>query len=211
MRIRRNREVYPTRKGRWTYRREGYTHGEGGEEILEDVRAGVLSTGRIVIPDVGDLSPAQSGGGDTFATEIAAEKAKAEAAATAAAKAADTSVRIPEVGQIYISEIMFAGGSTLPQWIEISNGSRTEQVNLSGWTLTVENATADADCRCQSRVHDSRGNPNRSEFYPVNGALSPNRDVTTLTVDGRRSVVNLWTDQQVELILLDISSVVIRY
>ena len=40
---------------------------------------------------------------------------------------------------------MFAGGGFLPQWIEISNGSRTEQVNLSGWTLTVENATADAD------------------------------------------------------------------
>ena len=40
---------------------------------------------------------------------------------------------------------MFAGGGTLPQWIEISNGSRTEQVNLSRWTLTVENATADAD------------------------------------------------------------------
>ena len=121
-----------------------------GEEILEDVRAGVEVSvpADIVIPDVGDLSPAQSGGGDTTeaaATEIAAEKAKAEAAATAAAKAADTSVRIPEVGQIYISEIMFAGGSTLPQWIEISNGSRTEEVNLSGWTLTVENATADAD------------------------------------------------------------------
>ena len=40
---------------------------------------------------------------------------------------------------------MFAGGGFLPQWIEISNGSRTEQVNLSGWTLKVENATADAD------------------------------------------------------------------
>lgn len=48
-------------------------------------------------------------------------------------------------GQIYISEIMFAGGGFLPQWIEISKGSRTEQVNLNGWTLTIENATADAD------------------------------------------------------------------
>ena len=70
----------------------------------------------------------------------------AEAAAdAAAAKAADTSVSMPAVGQIYISEVMFAGGGTLPQWIEISNGSRTEQVNLSGWTLTVNNAAADAD------------------------------------------------------------------
>ena len=48
-------------------------------------------------------------------------------------------------GQIYISEIMFAGGGRLPQWIEIANGSKSEEVNLSGWTLTVENATADAD------------------------------------------------------------------
>ena len=48
-------------------------------------------------------------------------------------------------GSIYISEIMFAGGGVLPQWIEISNGSRTEEVNLSGWTITVDNAAADAD------------------------------------------------------------------
>ena len=40
---------------------------------------------------------------------------------------------------------MFAGGGILPQWIEISNGSRSEEINLSGWTLTVDNAAADAD------------------------------------------------------------------
>ena len=57
--------------------------------------------------------------------DAAAAKAKADAAK------ADTSVSMPAVGQIYISEIMVAGGGTLPQWIEISNGSRTEQVNLS--------------------------------------------------------------------------------
>lgn len=57
----------------------------------------------------------------------------------------DTSVSIPEEGRVYISEIMFAGGGFLPQWIEITNGSRTEQVNLSDWTLTIENATTDAN------------------------------------------------------------------
>ena len=164
-----------------------------GEEILEDVRAGVEVSvpADIVIPDVGDLSPAQSGGGDTTeaaATEIAAEKAKAEAAATAAAKAADTSVRIPEVGQIYISEIMFAGGSTLPQWIEISNGSRTEEVNLSGWTLTVENATADADVSLSVPKPCSRFRREPESIRVVSTIprqpclLSPNRDVTTLPV-----------------------------
>ena len=70
------------------------------------------------------------------ATETTDEKAKVDT---------DTSVSIPQNGRIYISEIMFAGGGFLPQWIEISNGSRTDQVNLSGWTLTVENAIPDAD------------------------------------------------------------------
>ena len=79
------------------------------------------------------------------AETVAGEKVKAEAATVAVKKAADTSVMIPEDGQIYISEIMFADDGTLPQWIEIANGSKSEEVNLSGWTLTVENATADAD------------------------------------------------------------------
>ena len=79
------------------------------------------------------------------AAMAAAAKAKADAAAATAAKAADTSVSMPMVGKIYISEIMFAGGGTLPQWIEISNGSRSEEVDLSGWTLTVDNAAADTD------------------------------------------------------------------
>ena len=79
------------------------------------------------------------------AAAAAAAKAKADAAAAVAATAADTSVSMPVAGQVYISEVMFAGGGTLPQWIEIANGSRSEQVNLSGWTLKVENATAEAD------------------------------------------------------------------
>ena len=117
-------------------------------EGMKGVPAGIeVSVSRdIVIPGADNVKPAQNGGGDNteaVATETTAEKAKADTAA--AAKATDTSVMIPEEGQIYISEIMFAGGGFLPQWIEISNGSRTEQVNLSGWTLRVENATADAD------------------------------------------------------------------
>ena len=85
---------------------------------------------------------------DTAKAAADAEKAKADAAAAAAAAAAAKTAStgtIPSDGQIYISEIMFAGGGTLPQWIEISNGSRTEEVNLSGWTLSVVNSAADAD------------------------------------------------------------------
>ena len=80
----------------------------------------------------------------TPADTAAEAKAKADAAAAALKKTASTGT-MPEDGQIYISEIMFAGGGILPQWIEISNGSRTEEINLSGWTLTVDNAAADAD------------------------------------------------------------------
>ena len=81
----------------------------------------------------------------TTPADTAAEaKAKADAAAAALKKTESTGT-MPEDGQIYISEIMFAGGGILPQWIEISNGSRTEEINLSGWTLTVDNAAADAD------------------------------------------------------------------
>ena len=59
---------------------------------------------------------------DTPADTVAEAKAKADAAAAAVKKTESTGT-MPEDGQIYISEIMFAGGGTLPQWIEIANGS----------------------------------------------------------------------------------------
>ena len=83
------------------------------------------------------------------AETVAAEKVKAEAATVAVEKAADTSVMIPEDGQIYISEIMFAGGGTLPQWIEIANGSRTE-AGESEW-LDPQSRECDCRCRCECR------------------------------------------------------------
>ena len=185
-----------------------------GKEVLKDVIVGIeVSVPKdIVIPGVGDSSPAQNGGGDNTeaaATETAAEKAKAEAAA-AAAKAADTSVRIPEVGQIYISEIMFAGGGTLPQWIEISNGSRSEQVNLGGWTLTVENATTDADVSVGAKAvftipEGTRIDPSRQHDTPSTVLVVTEQGRNNLggvKADGQ--VVNLWTDQQLELFRLDI-------
>ena len=92
---------------------------------------------------------------DTPADTEAEAKAKADAAAAALKKTASTGT-MPEDGQIYISEIMFAGGGILPQWIEISNGSRTEEINLSGWTLTVDNAAADADVSIGASRRSSR-------------------------------------------------------
>ena len=144
------------------------------------------------------------------AETVAAEKVKAEAATVAVKKAVDTSVRIPEDGEIYISEIMFAGGGTLPQWIEIANGSKSEAVNLSGWTLTVENATADADVSVGAKAvftipEGTRIDPSGQHDTPSTDLVVTEQGRNNLTgamADGQ--VINLWTDQQLELFRLDI-------
>ena len=142
------------------------------------------------------------------AAAAAAAKAKADAAAATAAKAADTSVSVPKVGQIYISEVMFAGGGTLPQWIEISNGSRSEQVNLSDWTLTVENATADADVSVGAKAVFTI--PEGTKIDPSGQNDTPSTILVVTeqgrnNVDGSGQILNLWTAQQTELILLGVT------
>ena len=189
----------------------------GREQLRLAVATPTMSLGTGVmlsLPPDDDVKITEKQKADATAADaaetVAAEKVKAEAATVAVEKAADTSVMIPEDGQIYISEIMFAGGGTLPQWIEIANGSKSEEVNLSGWTLTVENATADADVSVGARAkftipEGTRIDPSGQNDTPSTISLSPNRDVTTLTgamADGQ--VVNLWTDQQLELFRLDI-------
>ena len=88
-------------------------------------------------------------GSDEFDTpdEVKAEEDEQKAKDKAAADKLANTGTYPKQGQgrVYISEIMFAGGGTLPQWIEISNGDRSTDFNLSGWTLTIVNAAADAD------------------------------------------------------------------
>ena len=141
----------------------------------------------------------------------AEERRRLEAAA---AKAADPSVRIPGDGQIYISEIMFAGGGNLPQWIEISNGSRTEQVNLSGWTLRVENATADADVSVGAEAVFTI--PEGTRIDPSGQHVTPSTVLVVTEVGrnnldagpggkGRDQVLNLWADQRDELIRLNVT------
>ena len=142
------------------------------------------------------------------AAAAAAAKAKADAAAATAAKAADTSVSVPKVGTIYISEVMFAGGGTLPQWIEISNGSRSEQVNLSDWTLTVENATADADVSVGAKAVFTI--PEGTKIDPSGQSDTPSTILVVTeqgrnNVDGSGQILNLWTAQQTELILLGVT------
>ena len=129
-----------------------------------------------------------------------------------AAAEVDTSVSIPMEGQIYISEIMVAGGGILPQWIEITNGSRTEQVNLGGWTLTVENTAVDADVSVGSKItftipEGTRIDPSGQNDTPSTVLVVTEQGRTNLDgwmADGQ--VVNLWVDQRIELLLLDVSS-----
>ena len=189
----------------------------GREQLRLAVATTTMSLGTGVIlslPHDDDVKITENQKADATAADaaetVAAEKVKAEAATVAVEKAVDTSVRIPEVGQIYISEIMFAGGGTLPQWIEISNGSRTEQVNLSGWTLKFENATADADVSVGTKAvftipEGTRIDPSGQNDTPSTILVVTEQGRNNLTgamADGQ--VVNLWTDQQLELFRLDI-------
>ena len=189
----------------------------GREQLRLAVATPTMSLGTGVmlsLPHDDDVKITEKQKADATAADaaetVAAEKVKAEAATVAVKKAVDTSVRIPEDGEIYISEIMFAGGGTLPQWIEIANGSKSEAVNLSGWTLTVENATADADVSVGAKAvftipEGTRIDPSGQHDTPSTILVVTEQGRNNLTgamADGQ--VINLWTDQQLELFRLDI-------
>ena len=140
------------------------------------------------------------------ASDAAALKAIADAAA-AAQKTIDSTGTIPQLGSIYISEVMFAGGGVLPQWIEISNGSRSEEINLSGWTITVDNAAADADVDVGATATFTI--PDGTKIDPSGQSDTPST-ILVVTEKGRNNltgadasgqVVNLAEDNEVELIL----------
>ena len=188
-------------------------HKPNGREQLR------LAVGSIAIPlETGmPLFLPNSEVAQTVVTETGTEaKATADVAVTPVATAVtilpDTSVSIPMEGQIYISEIMFAGGGTLPQWIEISNGSRTEEVNLSGWTLTVENTAVDADVSVGSKAtftipEGMKLNPSGQNDTPSTVLVVTEQGRTNLDAAGRGAsqIFNLWTEQQVVLFLLDVT------
>ena len=140
--------------------------------------------------------------------EAAKKKAAADAAAAAAEKERTTGTYpMQGDGRVYISEIMFAGGGTLPQWIEIANGDRTKEFNLSGWTLTVDNAAADADVDVSSATFTI---PDGTKISPSAQHDTPST-ILVVTEKGRNSldttgamasgqVINLAMDNEVELI-----------
>ena len=143
---------------------------------------------------------------DTPADTAAEAKAKADAAAAAAKKTASTGT-IPTEGQIYISEIMVAGGGTLPQWIEIANGSKSEE-NLSGWTLTIANAAADADVSIGASAKFTIPDGTTIGAFGQQSSASTILVVTEAgrnNVDGSGQVINLMKDNEVELILAGVT------
>ena len=157
---------------------------KGGSEIVSGQDTTIPITAANTVADAPPTTPAAT------KTALIATREKTPAV--------DNSVPIPEEGQIYISEIMFAGGGTLPQWIEIANGSRTEQVNLSGWTLTVENETVNANVFVKAKAkfripQETRLDPSGQHNTPSTLLVVSRQGRTNL--DGNRiadsQVVNL--------------------
>ena len=129
---------------------------------------------------------------------IPAEHTPAEAKKTA------NTGTIPQDGSIYISEIMFAGGGTLPQWIEIANGSRTEIVDLSGWTITVNNVATDASVRTPIKLTISEGttvHPRGQHETPATLLVitEQGRNNIDAGAKGRGQILNLWAENRREL------------
>ena len=111
---------------------------------------------------------------------------------------------MPENGRIYISEVMFAGGGILPQWIEIANGSKSEEVNLSDWTLTVYNAAADADVSIGASATFTIAD---GTTIDPSGQIDTPSTVLIVTEEGRydlgkgaSQVIDLRKDNEVDLI-----------
>ena len=142
------------------------------------------------------------------AEQAAADKAKADAAAkAAAAEKTRTTGTMPTDGRVYISEIMIAGGGVLPQWIEIANGAK-EEVNLSGWTLTIANAAADADVSIGASAKFTIPDGTMIGAFGQQSKASTILVVTEAgrnNVDSSGQVVNLWKDNEVDLILAGVT------
>ena len=143
--------------------------------------------------------------------EVKAETEDTAAKVKAAADLITNTGTIPTAGQIYISEIMFAGGGRLPQWIEISNGSRSEEINLSGWTLTVDNAAADADVSVGATAEFTIPDGTTIDMSGQDDTPSTILLVTEKgrnNLDGAKASGQIWNlndDNEVELILAGVT------
>ena len=99
---------------------------------------------------------------------------------------------------------MFAGGGTLPQWIEIANGSPTERVDLSGWTLIIENAITDTDIAAAITLTIPEGTTlHRRGQHEAPATLLVVTEHGRNNIDsgskGRGQILNLWAQNRREL------------
>ena len=155
----------------------------------------------------------------TPADTAAEEQKKADQAQADADKIKNTGTW-PKAGQgrVYISEIMFAGGGTLPQWIEIANGDRATPFNLSGWTLTVDNPVSDTDVSVGAGATFTIPNGTTiaaSERHDPAGDNQPST-IVVVTEKGRNSfdtqgpkaagqIINLAESNETELIIAGVT------
>ena len=148
---------------------------------------------------------------ETDADREAEEEAKAKEEQAKADEITNTGT-IPTDGNIYISEIMFAGNGSLPQWIEIANGSATTDVNLSGWTLKVNNVAGAANAGIDMVTSATFTIPNGTMIDMTRQTDTPST-ILIVTGAGRSDlgkgdgqIINLQKDNEVELINADILS-----
>ena len=118
------------------------------------------------------------------ASEFAGKVTKADGTANADYKAAP----------VTISEIMYATGRNLPQWIELYNSSLTQGVNLKNWQLKLENMD-DVLIRTPTVT---------VKFADADKIIPPNQTVLIVSTSGSHSnvtngddfpdarVINLW-------------------
>ena len=148
-------------------------------------------------------------GAAPFDTPDSLKEAKDKEEAKTKADAAKGTYPKQGQGRVYISEIMFAGGGTLPQWIEIANGDRSTEFNLSGWTLTVNNAVADTDVSVGASakftipdgttIDASAQNDTPSTILVVTERGRNSFDSLPGTM-GRDQIINLATANEIDLI-----------
>ena len=74
---------------------------------------------------------------------------------------------LADAASVTISEVMYARGRNLPQWIELYNSSTTQAVNLNEWKLKFENAD-DVDIRTYCYHQQPRWHHNSAESDGVN-------------------------------------------
>ena len=139
--------------------------------------------------------------------EADAAKAETDAAKVTADQLANTGTYpMAGDGRVYISEVMFAGGGTLPQWIEIANGDRAKAFNLSDWTITIDNAIADTDVSVSSGAKFTI--PKGTTIDPSAQDDTPST-ILVVTETGRNNltgpkasgqIVNLAVDNEIDLI-----------